>query len=818
MSVPHSCSSRRSARRRTGAFVRAALAGALCAAPLAPALGAKSPSKTYAVPAGSLEDGLNAFAQQAGVTLSFDPALVRGRSTQGLKGAATVAEGFGRLLKGSGYAVDGTSGSYVLVAERPKPKPAAAPVPPPGSGEQVLGTVEVRASAESDGYAPEAKEYGYRVKRSAATGYRDQAIIDTPFSVTAISNEVMRDQQARSLVDVTKNDPSITQAGDPLWYDRVNVRGFYLNTDAVQRDGLSINDQGPIALENKAAVEIAKGLSAMRYGMTSPGGVINYVVKRPTDETLARFIGSVNGFGGFGGHVDVGGRFGENQQFGVRFNAAGEDLTTFVEEVKGDKKFVSTFFDWRATDDLLFELDFEYQNREMTSVPELATWSFNSLDEARALFSRLNARIRTSQPWAVEPNEQINYGARAHYRFSDHWKARIAAQQSELSRSQKSVYAEQTQLSGDYNAMFYYSPDRERNNTAWQAVVEGDFDTWMLGHELAFGYDYVQRDMTWPDGFYGPIGTGNLFTRPFIPDPRAVSDPSFLRNRTEQSSGFFTDTIKYSDWLRLFAGLRYTQINIYGGEPSGARTETYDKGALTPTGGIVVKPWAEMSIYASYAEGIEQGGTAPLTARNRNQVMNPLMSRQYEVGVKYELPEGALLTAALFRIEKGLEYLNSNNTYVQDGSQIHQGVEATLSGQVTEDLRLITGFAYLDATVDETSDTNLIGKRPQGVPDWQANIFADYNLSRFIPGLSVNTGIYYSGVKAIDPENTWMAADYVRWDAGLRYQHAVFSKHMATLRVNVENLTDARYLANTTFGTLNFGAPLTFKASVTVDF
>lgn len=145
-------------------------------------------------------------------------------------------------------------------------------------------------------------------------------------------------------------------------------------------------------------------------------------------------------------------------------------------------------------------------------------------------------------------------------------------------------------------------------------------------------------------------------------------------------------------------------------------------------------------------------------------------------------------------------------------------MELSLSGNVTDRLKMIAGAAYLDAEVEKTANTALIGKTPQGVPEWQANLYADYDLSPILQGLSVNGGAYYVGSKPIDSLNTWNAASYVRLDAGVRYKQKLSGEKAATYRLNVENLTDKEYLANTSFGYLNFGDPITVKASVEFEF
>jgi iron complex outermembrane receptor protein len=589
--------------------------------------------------------------------------------------------------------------------------------------------------------------------------------------------------------------------------------------NAIFRDGLGINDQGSIALDNKEAVEITKGLSATRNGVTSPGGSVNYVIKRPLAQPLTRVSTNVDGFGGYGASADVSRRFGTDDRFGVRINVAGDEIRSFVDEVEGERTFVSAAFDWRVTERLLLEAEVERQHKEINTAFSPGLSAFATIADARAFFSRLNAETRPTQPWAVEPNTQLYLSGRGTYEISDAWRLRVAGHRATLDRDQRSVRATAIQPNGDYTITPYISLDQQRNNTAWQTVLEGDVETGVLLHELAAGYDYIRRDMIYGPAFTTPLGTGNLFNDIVVPDPNPVLGPSFLAARSDQHSVFLTDTIKFDDWLQLFGGARLTRLNNYTGTGVGPLTETYDKDVVTPTAGIVIKPRRSVSLYASYAEGIEQGGTAPVGTVNANEVFGPLESNQIEVGVKFELPRGALLTVAAFRIDKGLEFIDAGtNTYVQDGRQVHEGIEVTLGGPVTEKLRLVAGAAFLDAQVERTANPALIGMSPQGVPEWQANLYADYDLSDLITGLSINAGVYYTGEKAIDQLNTWMADDYVRIDAGLRYRHRISKTTTATYRLNVENLTDERYLSDTSFGGLVFGSPVAVKLSAAFEF
>lgn len=694
--------------------------------------------------------------------------------------------------------------------------------------ETILPKVEVEGDAGPATPLATRQEQGYRVKHSAVTGYREQAVLDTPFSSASIPAEVMQDQQTRSLVGVAKNDPSVAPAADPLWYDRINVRGFYLGVDATFRDGLGINDQGNIALDNKAAVEINKGLSALRYGATSPGGTVNYVVKRPTVKPLRNVNGFVEGTGSTGIHADLSDRFGQERQFGYRINVSGEEQRSHVDAFTGDRQFVSGLLDWHVSEALVLELDVEHQRQEKLSVNAPSIWWWSTIEQARAAFDRLQPDTYAYQNWAMEPNEQTYVTARASWQLHRDWKVNLAAMRSKLWRDQNAgdvmLMLDDT---GEYDASIYYSPDQSRNNRAVQLVFEGLLRQGKARHELAFGYDSIRRDMTWSDGVYTSIGTDNLYNpRGVARPPLTVADAgsSYLANRTDQRGWFVTDNLILNDQWRVFAGLRHTSLEQYGADSAdSALVRQYDQSAINPALALVFKPAPSASVYASYAEGIQLGEqVSGATYSNNGEMLEPLESQQYEIGAKWEFASDALLTAALFHIDKGLIMDRANGdgslTRVQDGRQVHRGLETTLAGQITPSLRLLGGLAWLDAQVEKTDDVTLIGKRPQGIPEWQANLYADYAANQWLKGLSLNAGVYYGGRKPIDSANTWMADSYVRFDAGARLEQNMTGGRLVVWRLLVENLTDERYLANTTWGSLQFGAPLTVKASVNFNF
>jgi iron complex outermembrane recepter protein len=184
------------------------------------------------------------------------------------------------------------------------------------------------------------RESGYKSETQSGGTFGEQRILDTPFSVTVIPQELLIDQQVRSLGDVVRNDPSTLVSSPPGFNDTINVRGYNLdNSSSYRRDGLIFQNQVQSPFENKAAVEIIKGPTSVRYGFTPPGGVINYVLKRPTATPYSFVQAFGDSYGSYGVHADVGGPISDT--VGVRLNTVAAREATFVDDVAGGRYMAS---------------------------------------------------------------------------------------------------------------------------------------------------------------------------------------------------------------------------------------------------------------------------------------------------------------------------------------------------------------------------------------------------------------------------------------------------------------------------------------------
>lgn len=229
----------------------------------------------------------------------------------------------------------------------------------------------------------------------------------------------------------------------------------------------------------------------------------------------------------------------------------------------------------------------------------------------------------------------------------------------------------------------------------------------------------------------------------------------------------------------------------------------------------MVRPWDAVSLYGNYAEGLSRGDVAPLVARNSGEILAPYVARQVEAGVKLDLGRlGATLGA--FRITKPGGELGPQNRFAQTGEQRVSGLEVSLFGEVTPQVRVVGGVTLLDGVLTKTALAANLGHRPIGVPGVQASLGAEWDLPGS-PGLTLEGAVLYTGRQFVDLANTQALPDWARLDLGLRYA-TVIGAHRTTFRAHVLNVTGANYWTGVaTFGTFFQGAPRTYLLSMAVD-
>lgn len=238
------------------------------------------------------------------------------------------------------------------------------------------------------------------IKRSAKAsiaGLGDLPAWETPAQAQTYSSDALRDAFVTRLADLTRLDASTTDSYNTVGYwDYLTVRGFTLdNAYNYRREGLPVNAETRLPLENKSAVELFKGTSGIQAGVSAPGGLVNMQVKRPEGRVHSAFF-SLNDAGEARAAVDIGGRFGPQRSLGLRVNAAVARLNTQVDNTEGHSRLLSMATDWRVSRDTLIELELEDSWQSQPSVAGLSLLG-DRLPSSRTFSRNLNLN---NQPWS----------------------------------------------------------------------------------------------------------------------------------------------------------------------------------------------------------------------------------------------------------------------------------------------------------------------------------------------------------------------------------------------------------------------------------
>ncbi|MDQ0654719.1 TonB-dependent siderophore receptor [Pseudomonas cedrina] len=672
-------------------------------------------------------------------------------------------------------------------------------------------------------------ESGYRSETASVGGFDNAPLLDTPASISVINAALIKDQQARLLSEVLRNDASVGDSYAPIgYYENFVVRGFSLNAASSYKiNGRTITGEQNVALENKQQVEVLKGLAGLQSGISEPSGVINYVTKRPEDVRSVTVSSDDRGSGYIA--TDVGGWFGGEQQFGLRANVAHEDLNAYVEHANGQRDFVSLAFDWNISPDAVLQLDAEYQSKQQRSVPGYQLLGGTTVPQDASPKKLLGHQSGSRQVGI----DALNLNGKFEYRFSDQWKGSVSAARSKVVIDDYSSFAWGGATSGvgntftpegNYDIYDYRSPDDTRRDDEVQAAMTGLFDTGGLGHELTFGTSAFRRLIDKRKPVNEWIGSGNIYADAptFTPTDVPLND-SHRTLDSRQYGLFVSDRIRLNEHWQTILGGREVRLDEQAFDSNGTLARHTRQYVFLPQASLIYKPIENVSLYTSYSKGLSLGGTAPWFAGNADETLAPTTSRQIEAGVKYDWRRISF-AAAVFQTRQAYQYARPDGagafTYVQQGEQKNTGLELSANGWATQRLQIATSVAAIRARVSGSGTPEYEGHQAINVPTLRASAYADYALP-WVNGLAVLGGVQYSAKKYANRTGNVEVGDYAVVNVGSRYTTKV-DGYETVFRLGVDNLFDKRYWrdAGEYMGDdyLFQGAPLTARLSASVNF
>ena len=766
----------------------------------------------YSIEAGPLDTALNRFAVSAGIEIAFDATLTAGKQTAGLQGNYGVDEGLERLLAGTGLAaLRSAEGGYRL-EER--------------ASDVELSLMEVTGSRFSSQALP-VTYFGGQVATGGRLGLLgNMDIMDAPFNITSYTSELIESQQARSIADLTDNDPSIQIStrgrGTNTGGDTFHIRGFDLFNSDISLNGLyGVMPLNTISMETVERVEIIKGPNTLLGGVSPSGrvgGAINIVPKRASDTPLTKISAVYQSDSQLGSHIDTGRRFGEANQLGVRFNGVFREGDTAVDGQSSTLGVASLGLDYRE-DNYRLSADLGYQ-KDRTD----AGSGFGSglqLRQGVEVPSAPDASKQTAQSWEEIENEDTYAALQGEYDLSPNWTLYGGLGGRNNTRYNLRTNHALIDASSPLASFPVYYPDYVDTRSATSGI-RGLFTTGDITHNFNInvsklreegGYLYEDSDISLSNLHnVGVIGFPNQF------ELSRDIPKSFERELTSIAAANVIGLL--DDQLLVTLGARHQNVRIENFDTeSGNRTSLYDESAIAPAIGITIKPSDNISIYGNYIEGLDLGYTAPATAENAGETFAPSKTQQIEAGIKLDRGDfGGSVSAFEIRQPSTITLPGSTDgafISTQDGEQRNRGVEINVFGQPTSTLKLLGGIAYLQPTLTETQDGVNDGNQAPGTSRWLGNVSVEWDAP--IPGLTLNSRVVSSSSQYIDASNTLEIPGWTRWDIGAGYQ---FDDQPIIVRANVNNLLDKDYWesAGGSGGRLRLSEPRSVVLSATMEF
>ncbi|WP_315126995.1 TonB-dependent siderophore receptor [Comamonas antarctica] len=760
------------------------------AQPGASAPAASAPAqRSFAIDAGPLDEALLRLSAAAGLGLSFEPALVEGLRSPGLRGSYGNEEALRRVLAGSGLeAQPRGDGLYVL---------RKAAVVREGSAAS-MAAVTVSARAERTATTEGSDSLAVR---AVSINKGNQALKDIPQSISVVTRKQL-DEQAITDLRVAANSITGMVGAQGVGQGMVLfARGFEINDwqydgVAIPRNNYALGNWGTEGMVFYDRMEVLRGASGLLQGTGSPGGAVNLVRKRGQSEKTVTVTARAGSWDRYGLQLDAGGPLNDEGTLRGRLVVDESQGHSFIDYVNDRSTSLYAALDYDIGPDTTVGVGVSHsdsQSRPMIyGVPLRADGSDVGLPRS----------TYTGAWWNQGSIEQTMLYADLDHRFNADWKLRIAA----VRLSEKNTSTHQRMhgdVAADGSGMTYanWITDFDSEKVGLDAFVNGKFEALGLRHETTFGASYSKYTS---DDMFARTFTagGNLFAidhnrpRPTAQSMLADGGRQFRAAYDVQQKGIYASLrSRLTEPLTAILGARASWYDsIYDDRTAGTRSETTATREITPYAGLVYALTPQWSAYGSYT-----GVFVPQSERTAaGAVLDPIIGKNYELGLKGELADGRVnASLAVFRYDHSQRAVNDldagfacDGWYCSrnSGKVRSQGFEAEVSGEVLRNLQVMAGYTY--NTTEFLSDPEEQGKVFSTItPKHMLRTWVAYRLpgewNQFTVGGGVNTQSHTLGY-----DRSFKLAGFTVANLRMSWQ----ATRELNLAVNVNNVFDKRYV------------------------
>jgi iron complex outermembrane receptor protein len=692
----------------------------------------------------------------------------------------------------------------------------------------LMGVAGVAMAQTAGGTAPEDKQATPATQPEATEVLRDESGL--PLTKVVVSRkEIESGAEQEGYGDAVKNVPgAMSNNGKGSANDAIRFRGLQLGLYSNYRinGGLAITNVITIPTEDKEKVEALKGANALMYGLASPAGILNMVTKRAGAKDVSTLTVSGNTFGQIGTAVDVGRRFGDEKEVGMRINASATHIETGSEGIAGRGEFFSFAGDWKVTRKLTLTMDYENYNKKVAEqggiVPPTA------VNNVIAIPAPPDPRKSLSGSWDIYNPHTTNFVLHGDYQFSDDWSFIAETGKSSSSRTRTQIRITLNNvLTGDGKENITFIKNQQYDNIYGKAELHGKFDTWSLRHDMTVGYSSAERDSNIPSTYSPTAANNNLPINIYNPVEMPVPvDPNtaltYKPNMSKDSGFYLYDTLSIGRDVKLLAGVRRTdyefgQTLVANGPMSITK--------YTPTAKGFGALWdfaPRTTVYTSYMQAMEDGPIAPSgpiqgkTVSNAFAVLAPATATQKEVGVRSAYFDNTFVNLDYFDIvKKNTNLVPDSATSVRfdyDGDLHLYGYELQANAQLDRRWS-VSGSAQLMKAVQEGGANN--GLTTENTPTTILSFNAEYR-TPWVTGLTIRGGTSYVSSRFVGNAEQGEIPPVTLLNAGATYD-TVLAGHKTVFVLGIDNLTNKRYWSSATSSAFGAGMDRAIRLSAKIS-
>ncbi len=639
----------------------------------------------------------------------------------------------------------------------------------------------------------------------------------TPQSVTVVTQQRIEDEGLQTITDVVNNTTGISVNQYETHRAGFTARGFditNLQVDGVPTTWQAAWSSGEVqtSLAIYDHVEVVRGATGLMTGAGDPSAAINLVHKRADSKDLS-------------GTVEVG--YGSWQQWrllgdvSAALNATGTARARAVAEYTQGDSWLRFANDQTSTLFATVEADLSPSTLLTVGIssqetdPRAPMWGglpYWYADTGRVIpWDRSDT---TAPKWARWNTEYVNYYAKLEHRFDNDWSIRATASRGEREADSYLLYLSgplKEDGSGLSSFAGSYLTNTDQNDFGIHA--EGPFVLAGRTHELAVGVLYSENDFRADSrNALTSSGVGNFNDWDGnYPEPEWSAPYLYETSRTKQEGLYAVARWSLADPLHLITGARLSNYKRTGAGLYAAPYEVKVDDEVTPYAGIVYDFSPSWSAYASYTDIFQ-----PQDAKDFDgQLLDPIVGRSGEIGVKAELLDGRLYASgAVFRIEQDNLAQEAGTVDRGNGPEVYyraaegatsRGFEVEVAGEITTDWNISAGYSQFKATDANDVDINSI------YPRKLLRLFTTWRLPGGWNALTIGGGASWeSRTYTLDPAAPAGTNGRIEQDAhalvNLMARYEFTPQFSAQLNIN--NALDEEYFGMfAAYSAITYGAP-----------